>query len=91
MSEPFELEDVGAQQPEPKTGGHCSCRNVWQTLTKIWDALWSQSLYIKRRGETVIQLPLALAVVLAVIFPHAAVPILVIGIIAGYSVTIAPK
>ena len=89
MSEPFELGGTGNPDPQRKQELNLSSDNVWDKIKTLWNAIWSQSLYIRRHGETQVQLPLPLAIFLAVIFPHAAVPILVIGVIMGFSITVA--
>lgn len=91
MSEPFGLDDAGAPAPQNTNTPTKATRKVWDQAKSVWNAIWHQSLFVKRRGQTAIQLPLALAVVLAVLFPHAAALVLVIGIIAGYSFAVAPR
>lgn len=90
MSEPFGLDDAGARK-ERDQGSRSSSGNLWSKLGEVWKAIWSQSLFVKRHGETVIQLPLALAILLAVAFPHAAALLLVIGVLAGYSISVTSK
>jgi hypothetical protein len=92
MSEPFDLDDSGAQQqPERKQEPDLSLGSLWQKAGAVWSALWDQSVIVKRRGETVIQLPLPVAIALALFFPHGALVVLVVGLIAGYSMTIVKK
>lgn len=92
MSEPFGLDDSGAQQePDRKQELDLSLGNLWQKVAALWNTLWSQGVVVKRRGETVIQLPLLIAIALALFFPHGALVVLVVGLIAGYSLTIVKK
>ncbi len=91
MSEPFGLNEPGAEQPQRKQEPDLSVGNLWQKATGVWNAIWGQSVVVKRRGETMIQLPLPIAIALAVFFPYGALAALVIGLIAGYSMTIVKK
>jgi hypothetical protein len=91
MSEPFGLDEGGAQQPQRKQELDLSAGNLWRKVTGLWNTIWGQNVVIKRRGETVIQLPLPIAIALAVFFPHGALVVLVVGLIAGYSLTIVKK
>ena len=89
MSEPFELDTP--ENPQRKQELDLSAENVWAKLRSLWNAIWAKSLYIRRRGETQVKLPLPIAIFLAVFFPQFSVPILVIGVVAGFSFTIGPR
>jgi hypothetical protein len=91
MSEPFELETPGTPEPQRKQELGLSADNLWDKIRSLWHTIWAKSLYIRHRGETQVKLPLPLAIVLGVCFPHVAVPILVIGILAGFSFTIGAR
>ncbi len=90
MSEPFGLDDSGGQPPR-KQELDLSLGTLWENIVRLWNALWKQSLLIKRRGETVIQLPLVVAIVLGLLFPYAALAVLVVGLIVGYSLTVVKR
>jgi hypothetical protein len=88
MSEPFDIHESpdvtqrSAAQAKP---------TFWDQTVTACKSLWKQTLIIARRGETVVQLPLVLAIVLVVGFPHLAALVLVLGIVLGYSFTVAGK
>lgn len=88
MSEPFDIQespDVSQSGASPKK------TTFWDQLVSASKSMWKQTLIIARRGETLVQLPLVIAVLLAVGFPHLAALVLVFGIVFGYSFTVAGK
>ncbi len=91
MSEPFELNTPESSTPQRKQELDLSAENVWDKIRSLWQTIWAKSLYIRRGGETQVKLPLPLAIVLGIVFPHIAVPILVIGVVAGFSFTIGAR
>lgn len=91
MSEPFDINEQERTESERKSEFQLSASDLWQKLAALWNAIWAQSLVVRRRGDTVMQLPLAVAIALAVFFPYAAVLFLVIALVAGYSITVVSK
>lgn len=86
MSEPFDLE----QLPQPQKQGPSG--NVWwRKVKEAWEMVWRQSVVVSRRGETVIQLPLPIAALVVIAFPHASVLALIVGVVAGYSISVVRR
>ena len=86
MSEPFDIDQApSAASPAP------SKPSLWDKAVNNWNTLCKQSLIIARRGETFMQLPLPVAVIATVAFPHLAAVILVLGIVLGYSFSVVNK
>ena len=91
MSEPFNLDENETQETTRKSELNLSGSNIWQQVVSLWNAIWSQSLVVGRKGETLIQLPLPIAILFALAFNFAAAMLLIIGIVAGYSVSIVKR
>lgn len=86
MTEPFDINEQPASQ-----GGGPPRPTFWDQLVEAWNTLWKQTLIIGRRGETLVQLPLVLAIGLGVAFPHAAALIFVLGIVLGYTFRVVSR
>ncbi len=87
MTEPFDINE----QPGANQGGAAPKPTFWDQLVKAWNTLWKQTLIIGRRGETLVQLPLVLAIPLGVAFPHGALLIFVLGIVLGYTFRVVSR
>jgi hypothetical protein len=88
MSEPFNIDE----RPAVSQGSATQKKpTLWDQLVTTSKSLWKQTLIIARKSETVVQLPLVLAILLAVGFPHLAALVLVLGIVLGYSFTVVGK
>lgn len=88
MSEPFDIQespDVSQSGASPKK------TTFWERLVRATKSMWKQTLIIARKGETLVQLPLLIAVLLAIGFPHLAALVLVFGIVFGYSFTVVGR
>jgi hypothetical protein len=81
MSEPFEVNE----NPTPSSKGSGLKCCSWDQVVKACKSVWRQTLVIGHKTETVVQLPLVVAIMLAFAAPHVAAVILVLGIVFGYS------
>jgi hypothetical protein len=86
MSEPFDV-DVDPTGSD-SNWTNSSKPDLQEKASKIWKSVWKQNLSVKRKGEAAMQLPLALAIGLGLIFPHMAAVVLLLGLAFGYSFTV---
>jgi|GEM_PF-6167354 len=87
MAEPFDINE----QPSANQGGAAPKPTFWDQLVKAWNTLWKQTLIIGRKSETLVQLPLVLAILLGVGFPHVAALVFVLGIVLGYTFRVVSR
>ncbi len=88
MTEPF---DINEQPAGTNQGGAAPKPTFWDQLVEAWNTLWKQTLIIGRKSETLVQLPLMLAILLGVAFPHLAALIFVLGIVMGYTFKVVSR
>jgi hypothetical protein len=88
MSEPFEVNENPT--PSSKGPGRSKCCS-WDQVVKAWASMWRETLVIGHKAETVVQLPLVVAIMLGLAAPHVAAVTLILGIVLGYSFMVVTR
>jgi len=89
MSEPFDIEET----PTPSSSGPAQQpRPTWkEQVRKAWCSAWGYSLIIGRKNETVIQLPVLIAIPIGIMGGWITALGLFLGIVLGYSFRVVSR
>ncbi|MGI6368733.1 MAG: DUF4342 domain-containing protein [Anaerolineae bacterium] len=87
MPEPFELDDQPTTPEQPRAPK----QSLWDTINSLASQIWKTTFLASRGNETVVQLPLILAVLFVLVFPHLAAVAVVLMILLGFKIQVLDK